>query len=658
MNIRNIFSAAVLTVAFSGICFGGGPENVIPRPAEYTVSEGTFTPQRDKDIKISKSVKVPSGLEDFQKEAYYTISVTKKGVKIASNTDRGIFYAMQTLRQMEADGQPLECCEISDYPRFEHRGLMIDESRNFKGKDWILKQLDVMASLKMSSLHLHLVDDAGWRVEIESYPKLNTIASWRQGKTWKDWRYGGQNYAVEGSPLAEGGYLTKADIREIVDYASERYINVIPEIEMPGHSRELCAAYPEVSCLDSAGAHHVLSSDVCPASDSTYIVLEAVLDEIMDMFPSKYIHVGGDEAGMRSWKKCPKCQALMKKEGFADVYELQNLLEDRIAAYLKSKGRVMVGWDEIVRDENLDKDVVVMSWRGTTNGIKAIGQGHRVIMCPTSYCYLDYYQDVSLKEPEAIGGYVPLSKTYSYDPMDGVPESGEKLLAGVQGNLWCEFIPTGEHAEYMLYPRALAIAEVGWTSPSRKDYADFRLRTIAFTDRLKAEGYNSFDLRSEAGDRPESVSPVNHLALGKSVEYTSKWSKAYPAAGEATLTDGLRGTWTYLDGRWMGFLKPIDVTVDLGSETEIHYLSTTFMSQPGNGVGFPEAVEFWVSDDGKEFSLASKVVRETANPGPRAVSFVNYGAPVEIKARYVKVKVSQNSDSRQPWLFLDEIIVK
>lgn len=648
-------------LAFAVGAKAGGPDKVIPRPVEFTLREGCFTPKKASDTKVSLmrgNWKELSGLKDFQKEAYYHITIDKRGISVKAASPKAAFYARQTLSQMAADGTPYSYCEIIDYPRFEHRGLMIDESRNFKGKDWLLKQLDLMASLKMSVLHLHLTDDAGWRLEVDSYPALNRLASWRKGKTWKDWRNGGNEYALEGSRDAEGGYLTKDEVKEIVAYASERFIDVIPEIEMPGHSRELCAAYPQTSCYDSTFSHHVLSSDLCPASDSTYIILEAVLDEVMDLFPTKYIHVGGDEAGMRSWKNCPKCQALMHEKGFTDVYELQNYLEEKIAAYVKSKGRVMVAWDEVVRDEGLDKDAVVMSWRGTTNGIQAIGQGHKVIMCPTSYCYLDYYQDVSFKEPEAIGGYVPLSKVYSFEPMEGVPDGSEDLLSGVQGNLWCEFVPTPEHAEYMLYPRALAIAEVGWTPASAKDYASFFQRALCLTDRMKEDGYKTFDLRSEAGDRPESKLPVKHLALGKSVKFDSQWSSAYPAALEKTLTDGLLGTWTYHDKRWLGFLRPIDVTVDLGEKTVLGYISATFMGQLGNGVGVPEKVEYWVSDDGTYFTLAATVTREVPNADPRQVSFVNYGAPVDLSARFVRLKAEQNSDKSAPWLFIDEIIIK
>ena len=339
---------------------------------------------------------------------------------------------------------------------------MLDISRHFRDKDFILKQIEAMAEVRLNRLHLHLTDDAG--------------------------------------------YLSQEDAREIVAYAAKRNITVIPEIEMPGHSAEVLAAYPELSCLSPDGGQAPNRSDLCPGNELTFTFMETVLREIMDIFPSEYIHVGGDEAGKRNWPDCPRCKARMAEEGLGSPEELQSYLITRIERFLNENGRKLLGWDEIL-EGGLAPNAAVMSWRGTEGGIKAASMGHDVVMTPGAWCYLDKYQDAQFKEPEAIGGYLPLEKVYAYDPLDGIPEEARAHVLGMQGNLWHEFIPEPWHTEYMLWPRALAIAETGWSPASVKDWSRFHERALRYIEYLNEKGYRSFDLKNEFGERKASLAP-------------------------------------------------------------------------------------------------------------------------------------------------------
>ena len=458
--------------------------------------------------------------------------------------------------------------EIEDTPRFAYRGLMLDVSRHFSTKEFIKKQIDALAYYKINRLHLHLTDAAGWRLEIKKYPLLTDFAAWRTDPTWKKWWNGGRKYLRYDEPGASGGYYTQDDIREILEYARQHYITVIPEIEMPSHSEEVLAAYPQLSC----SGEPYKNSDFCVGNEETFTFLENVLTEVMELFPSEYIHVGGDEAGKSAWKTCPKCQKRMKDEHLANVDELQSYLIHRIEKFLNNHGRRLLGWDEILQG-GIAPNATVMSWRGEEGGIAAVTSGHHAIMTPGAYCYLDSYQDAPYSQPEAIGGYLPLKKVYAYDPVPAsLTAEQAKLVYGVQGNLWVEYIPTPEHVEYMIYPRMLALAEVAWSAPERKSWPDFHTRALSAVADLQKKGYHPFDLSKEIGSRPESLQPVSHLALGKKVTYNSSYSPHYPAQGNTALTDGIRGDWTYGDGSWQGFISDnrLDVTIDMEKETPIH----------------------------------------------------------------------------------------
>jgi N-acetyl-beta-hexosaminidase len=587
----------------------------------------------------------------------YTLSVTPQQILIRATSGAGLFYGMQTLLQLAqpsgAGSYSIASVEIEDTPRFAYRGLMLDVSRHFSTKEFIKKQIDALAYYKINRLHLHLTDAAGWRLEIKKYPLLTEFAAWRTDPTWKQWWNGGRKYVRFDAPGAYGGYYTQNDIREILEYARQHYITVIPEIEMPSHSEEVLAAYPQLSC----SGEPYKNSDFCVGNEETFTFLENVLTEVMELFPSEYIHIGGDEAGKSAWKTCPKCQKRMKDEHLANVDELQSYLIHRIEKFLNNHGRHLLGWDEILQG-GIAPNATVMSWRGEEGGIAAVTSGHRAIMTPGAYCYLDSYQDAPYSQPEAIGGYLPLKKVYSYNPVPAsLTAEQAKLVYGVQGNLWVEYIPTPEHVEYMIYPRILALAETAWSAPERKSWPDFHTRALSAVADLQAKGYHPFDLKKEIGSRPESLQPVNHLALGKKVIYNSPYSSHYPAQGNTALTDGIRGDWTYGDGSWQGFIADnrFDVTIDMEKETSIHSVTAAFMQVVGAEVFLPETVVISISDDGTHFTELRKQHFKVSKETP--IRFTDISWQGEAKGRYVRYQAQAGSEFGG-WIFTDEIIVK
>lgn len=599
-------------------------------------------------------LKQTDALEGITSPEGYVLSVNSDGVRIEALSGAGLFYGVQTLLQMAADApEGMTAVTVKDEPRFEYRGIMLDVSRHFRSKEFVKRQIDLLSYYKINRLHLHLTDAAGWRIEIKKYPRLTQFAAWRPQAVWKDWWNGKREYCEETDPRAQDGYYTQDDIRELVAYAQKHYVTIIPEIEMPSHSEEVLTAYPELSCT------HVpyKQSDFCIGNEKTFEFLENVLTEVMELFPSEYIHIGGDEAGKASWPNCKLCQARMKKEGLKDVNELQSYSIHRMERFLNSHGRKLLGWDEIL-DGGLAPNATVMSWRGTEGGLAAIRSGHKAIMSPGQYCYLDGYQDAPYSQPEAIGGYLPLKKVYGYEPVpDSLSADEAKLMYGVQANLWTEYISTEEHAEYMLYPRAIALAEVAWSKPENKSWEDFHRRALKIVDELKAKGYHPFELKNEIGNRKEAETPVEHLALGKKVTYNAPYWENYPAAGEATLTDGLRGGWNYNDQLWQGFVTKdrVDVVIDLEKETPIHSVAADFMQICGPEVFMPERVVISVSNDGKEFTQLAEIKHEVVRDD--AVTFKNFGWEGEASARYIRYQALA-SDKFGGVLFTDEIVVK
>ncbi len=584
----------------------------------------------------------------------YAISTDYNGVIITANAPVGAFYALQTMRQMVESGD-WQTGIIADYPRFEYRGVLVDISRHFRTVDFLKRQIDMMARVKLNRLHLHLTDAAGWRLQVDSYPRLTSYAAWRTPHDWKGWWYGDRTFLDEGTEGASGGYLTKAEAKELVEYAADRYITIIPEIEMPGHSDEVLAAYPELKCTHNPENQ----GELCIGKEATFEMMQAILDEVIEIFPSEYIHIGGDEASKENWKLCDDCQRRMREEGLESVEELQSYMIRRMEQYLNSKGRQIIGWDEIL-EGGLAPNATVMSWRGEEGGRMAAAAGHNVIMSPHAYCYIDAPQDAPYSQPESIGGYLPLEKVYSYEPIpETLDEEVGKYISGVQANLWAEFIVEDNHYEHMLWPRAIAIAEIGWSMPENRDYADFRRRAVAIVDRMIEEGYSPFDLKNEIGNRPESLTDVEHLALGKPVTYLAPsryYAPQYAAQGDATLTDGKRGTWTYSDKRWQGFLGRggVDVVIDLEEVMTVRSIAADFMQICGPGVFMPCLVEIAVSKDGKKFKKLADIEWEVILD--ELPSFKTFGWEGETRARYIRYKAHRSKYTG--FLFVDEIVVK
>ena len=646
------------------------PPDIIPRPANMTLQKGTFMISPKTSIWVSITgtnvEMVAEGLSqrlshitgermpvrllegrpprnsilltiddkierDFGQEGY-VLSVTPSGIVISAAEAMGLFYGVQTIYQLMPaevfshesaqlnESISIPCVEITDKPTFTWRGMHLDVSRHFFPKEFIKKYIDLIALHKMNVFHWHLTDDNGWRIEIKKYPLLTEVSAWRadrEGISWND-----REPARPDEPATYGGFYTQDDIREIVDYAAERFITVVPEIEMPGHTSEVFAAYPEFSCSGKripvqTGGYWPNTDIFCAGNDETFDFLEDVLDEVLQLFPSPFIHIGGDEADKKNWETCRKCQARLKNEGLSNVDELQSYFIKRIGRYLDSKGRRLIGWDEIM-EGGLPRGAVVMSWRGFDAGIEAAQKGHMVVMCPTSHCYFDYYQADPDFQPEAIGGLTTLKRVYDFQPVpEGLNQFQARNILGAQGNVWTEYIPTSSHAEYMALPRMTALAEVLWTPRHLLNWQDFRERLQTQFRRFDQLGVNyfpgsgkveievlsdqdqetlSFAMGTEAYDteifytldgrepgknafpykKPVSIQhnatlkaiafkdgkrlekpaiyELNyHAGMGKPIQYRTRYSLRYPAKGSQSLLDGLKGSLHHSDGFWQGF---------------------------------------------------------------------------------------------------------
>lgn len=688
MNTHNIFKSVLFStlLLIGNSCSERKEIDVIPMPRSVEYHSGNFTISPETKFYTNLSVESRQALTDYLEgtslgsvpfaesatsnngielnlcdssivtgNEAYRIEIDKKGVRLSANTETGIFYGLQTLLQLlnNGDNKTLPALTINDSPRFPYRGLHLDVSRHFFDKEFVKKQLNAMAYFKMNRLHWHLTDGAGWRIEIKKYPRLTSFAAWRPFDKLNDWWVGGRTFCEQDDPRAVGGYYTQDDIREVVAYAAERHITIIPEIEMPGHSEEVLATYPELSC---SGKPYV-NADFCIGTEKTFEFLENVLLEVIDLFPSEYIHIGGDEASKSSWKTCPRCQKRMADEHLNSVDELQSYMIHRIEKFLNDHGRKIIGWDEII-EGGLSPTATVMSWRGEEGGIKAVKAGNQAIMTPGKYCYLDAFQDAPNTQPVAIGGYLTLEKVYSFEPVpDSLSTKEAKLILGVQGNVWTEHIPTPEHYEYMIYPRILALAEIGWSPSEVKKWDNFHTRALQAVNILREQGYNPFPLEKEIGDKPESYQEVNHLAIGKKVTYANPYSSHYAAQGEKTLVDGVRGGWMYNDDRWQGFIDcDFDVTIDLGKETDIKQVCAEFIQLKGPYVWLPKQVIISSSVNGEHYDTLATVDNDIS-PDIETLQFKEFGWEGNAKARYIRYKALSNGIDGG-WLFTDEIRIK
>ena len=473
------------------ICYTAGNEKM-KKNAEFLaafIKEQTGIALKVAEGDGEEGIVLRLGLEADSPEAY-RLKVDDRKVEISAPSEAGVFYGIQTLRKSVsvhegAGAVELPAVEINDSPRFSYRGMMLDVGRHMFSMDEIKTYIDMLALHNINRFHWHLSEDQGWRIEIKKYPKLTEIGSKRSETV-----IGRNSGEYDGKPY--GGFYTQEQAREIVAYAAERYITVIPEIDLPGHMQAALAAYPELGC--TGGPYEVwrmwgISDNVlCAGNDKTIQFIKDVLAEIIDIFPSKYIHIGGDESPRTRWQKCPKCQALIRKEGLkADKNHsaedrLQSYCNARIEKFLNERGRQIIGWDEILEGD-LAPNATVMSWRGSAGGIKAAQMGHDVIMTPNTYCYFDYFQSKDKEnEPyDAIGGYLPVEQVYSFNPTEGLNEEQAKYILGAQANVWTEYMTSTQQVEYMILPRMAALAEVQWTEPSKKEYNNFleRLNSLA-----------------------------------------------------------------------------------------------------------------------------------------------------------------------------------
>lgn len=664
------------------------------------------------DEEASKNyISLKADYPNDNKEAYNLVVDTEQ-ITINGASEAGTFYGVQTLRKSiaaDSDGKiiSLPPVEIIDYPRFGYRGMHQDVSRHFFSVEFVKKYIDILALHNVNRLHWHLTDDQGWRIEIKKYPELTKIGSQRKHTV-----IGKNTGEYDGTP--HGGFYTQEEIKDVVKYAEERFITVIPEIDMPGHMLAALATYPELGC--TGGPYEVeptwgVFEDVlCAGNEKTYEFVENVLAEVIELFPSHYIHIGGDECPKTKWKECPKCQAKIKQEGLkADTKHskedaLQSYFISRVEKYVNSKGREIIGWDEIL-EGGLAPNATVMSWRGMEGGIAAAKEKHNAIMVPTSYCYFDYYQSKDTKgEPFGIGGFVPVEKVYSLEPVPAeLNDEEKKYIIGTQANLWAEYISTPEHAEYMLLPRLAALSEVQWMQPEKKNYEQFLTRFGQLAVAYDVLGYNYakhiFDIRPEITSDAEKGSvnivlkTINNASVyyttdgteptEKSTQYTAPidlkesvtlkamavypdrksnvysqsfvFSKAtlkpvklttpptknYTYGGAAALVDGIRGGEVYNDGTWIGFKgKNIDAVIDLGEETDISSVKVGTFVAVNDWIFGATSLWVAVSKDGVFYD---KVAENTFFESPQGfpAQRVNVEAKFDTKkARYVQIIIS------------------
>lgn len=639
----------------------------------------------------------------------YLLHITPAGIQISANKKAGIIYGMQSLFQTlpairTNAALSIPCMDIKDYPRFKWRGMHLDVSRHFFGPEFVKEYINLLASYKMNTFHWHLVDDQGWRLEIKKYPLLTQVGAWRVDETDKVW--GDRPQAKQGQAATYGGYYTQEQVKEIIKYAADRNVTIVPEIEMPGHVASAIAAYPALCCTQqpqlplTGGNYTNMSSNYCAGNDSVFLFLQDVLTEVINLFPSKYIHIGGDEVDKEPWKKCPRCQARIKAEGLKNEEELQSYFVKRMEKFIISKGRKMIGWDEIL-EGGLAPEATVMSWRGEAGGIQAAKMGHDVVMTPGSPLYFDNYQAGPEGEPLAIGGMNTLKKVYDYDPVPKELDATQaKYILGAQANIWAEFITTPAHVEYMLLPRMLALAEVDWSPKEKRNWQNFnerlqthfrkfeqrginycagnftvnikpisqngKLSVALSTEALNGEIYYTIDgslptkeslkyttpvsITSSAtvkavtvlngklmGLKPAEQSFVMHKAIGKDVIYTNPVSKYYMADGPNSLTDGIRGT-SAVNKYWHGFSgKDMIATIDLEQEKEISSISLGCLQHYRDWIFMPSAVKFEISLDGKTFTTV-QTVTNTVPVDEKASVIKDFTATFAAsKTRFVRV---------------------
>jgi len=681
----------------------------------YQVS---FTPQKE-----SKKIVFTSN-DTISNEEGYELKIGENSILIASKNSKGAFYAVQSLLQLmpiKSNGLAIAipCLELQDEPQFKYRGMHLDVGRHFFSVDFIKKYIDLMARLKMNTFHWHLTEDQGWRIEIKKYPKLQEIAAFRNETLVG--HYNNQPHQFDGKKY--GGFYTQEQIKEVVAYANTRQVTIIPEIEMPGHSQAAIAAYPALGCTgeqaEVATKWGVFDEVYCP-KESTFKFLEDVIDEVLTLFPGKYIHIGGDEAPKTNWKKCAHCQRLIKEKGLKDEHGLQSYFIARMEKYINSKGKQIIGWDEIL-EGGLAPNATVMSWRGTSGAIEAAKEGHDVILTPGSHCYFDHYQSEDENEPLAIGGFLPLEKVYHFNPIPKeLTEEESKYVLGAQGNVWTEYMKTEKQVEYMAFPRAVALSEVVWSSPENKNYSDFINRLEQYQKRLdqldvnyanhmysvkgelkNTEGNVTYQLNATSSSYPIYyatdksapsklyVNPIPvdssmtikavildsnaialgaifqqkinlHKGVGAKILIDKKPHPAYNAGGKNALINGISGNnKRYGDKEWLGFSgEDIEITIKFENSTNINSIATRFFNGNGQWIYAPKRVTLYVNDDDSTYSAEVSVTDDLT--AKVAVKFKNtMVTSIRLKIpSFGIIPEGKQGAGHKPWTFIDEIIIE
>ena len=695
MKLYKLFLFIFLTT----ICFGQSNLPIIPLPQKMEYHSGNFvlsskTVIQSKDASsfealfLKENIKNQTGLvlqilpeapkavskinlvfdvegpaESNLKEVY-KLMVTNQSVTIKAEYNQGIFYGIQTFLQLIPSENKAEikipCLDINDQPKFKWRGMHLDVGRHFFTISFIKKYIDYIAMYKMNTFHWHLTEDQGWRIEIKKYPKLTAVGAWRNGSMVG--HYDEQKF----DSIHYGGYYTQEEIKEVVAYAASRHVTIVPEIEMPGHSLAALAAYPELSCTGGpfeVGKKWGVFDDVYCPKEETFTFLENVLSEVMALFPSEYIHIGGDECPKTRWKTCAHCQKLMKEKEIKDEHELQSYFIQRIEKFVNSKGRKIIGWDEIL-EGGLAPNAAVMSWRGTEGGIAAAKQKHFVVMTPGSHCYFDHYQGEPKNEPVAIGGYTNVEKVYSFNPIPKELSNEESTyILGAQANVWTEYMNTPEHVEYMIMPRMAALSEVLWGTSNSIKYKDFENRVLQHFKLYKKKGINYskaiyevtskvhpaengvlFELKalntsgikytidgSEPNknsksytnpilissnqtvkatyfenDEPKSASLTQHFfcskSTGKKIKLLHQPHENYGIGGGFTLVDGMKGNSAKFGRDWLGFWgKDLNAIIDLGKVSSVSKIEINTLAAPSSWIYYPKKIEILVSKDGENY---------------------------------------------------------
>lgn len=609
---------------------------------------------------------------DFSQAEAYEITITPQQVSIKGSDTAGVFYGIQTLRKsLPITHLPiaLPCGQLRDWPNFAYRAMHLDPCRHFMDLDSVKIYIDMLALHNMNQFHFHLSEDQGWRIEIKKYPELTRVGAYRNGTVI------GRNGRLYDT-IRHGGFYTQEQLRDLVQYAAERHVNIIPEIDLPGHMQAALASYPWLGC--TGGPYEVwkrwgVSDDVlCAGNEQTMQFVEDVLNEVMDIFPSPYIHIGGDECPKVRWEKCPKCQAKIKELGIkaderftAEDY-LQSYVMNRMAKVVEARGRRVIGWDEIL-DGNVSETAIIMSWRGTEGGIEAARRGHDVIMVPASHLYFDYYQSEDpTTEPSCVGGYLPVSRVYEFRPLprELSPEQ-QRHIIGVQANIWTEYITSFHHVEYMAMPRMDALAEIQWNNPDpeHRDFDAFVERCRHMAELYDLYHYNYAKQIFSPQVYTDTVAP--NLATRKPIYLREQPNEQYASTGATVLNDGEMGRIAYTSGRWLGFWgQPLDAVIDLEQTATLNHVRFRALVNKGAWIYNPSHASVLVSDDGENFREVAQLDIPITTWLDKDGNFTYELKFEPVTARYVEVIVKDHMLPEDhdgygypAWIFVDEIEV-